>query len=413
MTGAGCSLSSGPPPASEKRNYTLRVTSADATPRVCVVRAGSATAQVTVTFTASQQVRIDGFAVRDHAVDAGEFMKNFVVRPFNAKCSLAASGINNAEVSFGHDIDNPPVVRWVEMDTHASTGKLTVALECHAAGYADGAATATFDVTGPCSQPLTADTPPPQGQWTTACTSNQRGNKSTPYYAKRYTFALTTASNVTIELTPDDNTDSAYLDLLHPPGSTADSLHAIGTNPRISVENLPVGTYTIETTHREEQTTGGFTLTHTITATETTPTKTAPPADGCLTDLRTLSVFGRPSARRTGAWARSPDCDSVHRGAAFSARYFTFTLEFEQIITIDLESKRGTYMYLLDGHGTGGSPRPNAVLSRPVASTDSRFYGRLATGDYTIEATTRESGVLADFELSVTVQTGGFCPLSE
>jgi V8-like Glu-specific endopeptidase len=100
------------------------------------------------------------------------------------------------------------------------------------------------------------------GTWTSSCASANRSGR----YAKFYTFTLSSAADVQIDLSssPDN-----YLYLLSGSGSggsiVAEDDDAGGSqNARIS-ESLNAGTYTIEATTYPSSTTGSFTLTLAVT----------------------------------------------------------------------------------------------------------------------------------------------------
>ena len=91
------------------------------------------------------------------------------------------------------------------------------------------------------------------------------------------------------------------------------------------------------------------------------------------------------------------------------AEYFTFTLAVESIITIDLTSSHDTYLFLLDGHDSRtGYRQENDDVDR--ANRNSRLYGRLEAGKYTIEATTFKLDKTGSLGLRIALMTGGFCP---
>ena len=318
---------------------------------------------------------------------AAQHSQPFVVLPYDATCALEATGIK-ATVSFG---DNSGPRRWVNIRAGETTGTVTVDLTCSLDGHTDAQATfkATFKATEPaCSQALdvAASGVTRRGKWTSSCTSSQRGNAQTPYYAKRYTFTLSAESDVTVALMPDDNAP-AYLDLLPPGGAGVKPRRVVGLNPRISAEGLPAGTYTIETTHRDPRTAGAFAVAVAAAAV------TAPAPAACSTT--DLGVLGLDEVMSGGVWSASSGCVSLRRGSTDSphyAQYFTFTLKSYSNVTIYLKSSQNTYLYLLSGHGAGGrvltedgdadDTTPNTQLSRD-----------LSAGKYTIEATTFESEV--------------------
>ena len=72
------------------------------------------------------------------------------------------------------------------------------------------------------------------------------------------------------------------------------------------------------------------------------------PMDSCVQDLGALSG----TVTETGSWAN--DCDSTNREGRY-ARFYTFTLEEETEVTVDLTSTEDPYLFLLDGAGRDGT----------------------------------------------------------
>ena len=107
-----------------------------------------------------------------------------------------------------------------------------------------------------------------------------------------------------------------------------------------------------------------------------------------------------------GRWAS--DCRSVHRPGSY-ARYYTFTVPpppqgSSAEVIVNLGSSVDTYLYLLEGAGTDGR-----VLDRndnhPNISNRSEIRIFLDGGVYTVEATTNQPGVAAEFSLTVSYIT--------
>ncbi|WP_419553278.1 hypothetical protein [Candidatus Poriferisodalis sp.] len=104
-------------------------------------------------------------------------------------------------------------------------------------------------------------------------------------------------------------------------------------------------------------------------------------------------------------------CTTANRvsGSTFYARRYTFTLASSGWVSIDLEATGtgtnalDTYLVLLGGHGSGGSPQ---------ASDDDSGTGDdaqladvfLTAGDYTIEATTATNGYRLSLRCSESIQ---------
>ncbi|MEW5800777.1 MAG: M4 family metallopeptidase [bacterium] len=100
--------------------------------------------------------------------------------------------------------------------------------------------------------------------------------------------------------------------------------------------------------------------------------------------------------RQKGSW--TSQCPSKHRAGRY-ASYYTFTLDTNTSVQIDLESSVDTYLYLLSGNAGNGT-----VLKYDDDGGDnynSRIITTLSAGTYTIEATTYCSEKTGNFTLSV------------
>ena len=126
-----------------------------------------------------------------------------------------------------------------------------------------------------------------------------------------------------------------------------------------------------------------------------------PPAgSSCTNNLGTVAA----SVTRDGSWDGS--CSSVHFSNGRFARYYSFTLNQQTSVTIDLTSPSvDTYLVLRNGAGTGtgevqadddGGTGQNARITRTVPA-----------GTYTIEATTFQPGSTGPFTLMLSVSGGG------
>ena len=101
----------------------------------------------------------------------------------------------------------------------------------------------------------------------------------------------------------------------------------------------------------------------------------------------------------TADW--SSDCNSTHRGSGeYYAKYYTFTLTEPIVVKIDLTSETtDTYLYLLEGSDTQG-----ILLEADDdggEGLNSKIIIELSEGNYTIEATTYDSGQTGTFNLSL------------
>lgn len=87
-----------------------------------------------------------------------------------------------------------------------------------------------------------------------------------------------------------------------------------------------------------------------------------------------------------------PECESTSRdiedpydtipGEGHRAKYFTFSLDQDSDIAVNIDATVDSYVYILDGHGEFGS-----IVEEFSGANTSKF---LAAGDYTIELTTKE-----------------------
>ena len=231
------------------------------------------------------------------------------------------------------------------------------------------------------------------GTWADDCPSNSRDGS----YARFYTFTLDQRMPVQIDLT---SSKDPYLFLLRGSGRNGgvvdendDVVSGTDTNSQIST-TLDAGTYTIEATTYRGGTTGEFGLTVLVP-----PEPTPPPSAGnCLTDL---GAFPRGRLERvSGNWAAG--CESTNRDGRY-ARFYTFTLEQETEVQIDLTSSQDPYLFLLQGAGTDGTVvDKNDDIDFGGGNYNSRIYQTLPAGDYTIEATTFSEGATGDFMLTIT-----------
>ena len=99
-----------------------------------------------------------------------------------------------------------------------------------------------------------------------------------------------------------------------------------------------------------------------------------------------------------GTW--TADCTSNARSGSY-ALYYTFTLSGAAEVTIGMESDQDTYLYIREGAGRDGTILyENDDIERAV-NTNSLIRETLATGTYTIEATTYGAAVTGEFTLTI------------
>ena len=126
------------------------------------------------------------------------------------------------------------------------------------------------------------------------------------------------------------------------------------------------------------------------------------PSDDCFQDIGTLTG----SVTRTGSWTGA--CGSTHRDGRY-ARFYAFTLDTQTAVQIDLTSSEDTYLYLLSGSDSDGT----VIAENDDATgqgTNSRITETLASGTYTVEATTYGSGTTGSFNLTIATGSTGTGP---
>ena len=260
-------------------------------------------------------------------------------------------------------------------------------------GPASSVATALPPATDGCFQSVGALTAAVtrNGTWTGDCASTHQSGR----YARFYSFTLNQQTEVEINLTSAQDT---YLYLLRGADANGtvvtdnDDIESGNTNSRIT-RTLSAGTYTIEATTYSEGVTGDFTLSIVPTGV------TAPlPADACEYVLTAGAATAPPGGAISGQW--TGDCASTNQAGSY-ARYYIFTLASDSDMTITLESSVDTFLYLLEGAGTGGT-----VIAKnddvATGNTNSQIREFLSAGTYTIEATTHKEAITGEFTLTVT-----------
>ena len=300
---------------------------------------------------------------------------------------------------------------------HAAAIILAIALTLLASFNITPTAAAQTD----CVQALTAATT--EGSWASDCTSNiSAPGGSGDRYARFYTFTLDAESNVTIDLSSDEDTFLYLRNGITTDGETLADNDDIDTanrdlNSRI-VETLAAGDYTIEATTYNAGRTGTFTLA--LNSTPVSDTDPPDPPDPDPTPTTPACVAPLPDDMTVaGNW--NTDCTSVVSAPSGSgdryARFYTFTLNEAATVTVTLESSADTYLYLREGSGRDGTELlcENDDYSTPVEGTtcsnininlnaqfDSGMLASLGAGTYTIEATTYAAGTTGSFTLTVT-----------
>ena len=313
--------------------------------------------------------------------------------------SFALSGADSNSFAIGRTSGQITLAEGVVLDYEAKASYAVTVTVTDGNGLAASIAV-TINVTvagvrepsSSCVQPLAVDGGAAVGSWGNDCPSvNKEGS-----YARYYTFALSEESQVSITLESEEDT---YLFLLEGSGTSGGLLHKDddypggGTDSQI-METLSAGSYTIEATTYDAETTGGFTLSvETVEDGNGGPPGPRPvEPTGCV---ETVSRDGSVS----GEW--SSGCQSQVSGRGY-ARYYTFTLARESEVTITLARESGdadTYLYLRSGEARSGdflheNDDDGGTSRSQIAET-------LAAGTYTIEATTYEAGQTGSFTLTV------------
>ena len=178
-------------------------------------------------------------------------------------------------------------------------------------------------------------------------------------------------------------------------------------------EIIDAGTYTIEARSKSAALTGAFELT--VEGIKTATTTPVAPDSACVTNLTADGTF-------SGEWTSS--CASIERvfgsgSRPSNARYFSFNLQQQSTVTVDLETDNGPYvdpyLYLHEGRGVrrGASlyhnddrhagdgcwrGTPGCLDPRDDSS---RISATLDAGWYLIEATTFSSRRTGPFRLIV------------
>ena len=260
-----------------------------------------------------------------------------------------------------------------------------------------------------CTAPLgsiaTGTLGPQSGTWERDCVLPEgRRSRIGTYYAKHYTFTLTRRAQVTIDLTSAD--EDTYLLLLsgHSPDGTElhhDDDSGTGRNSKLSV-NLEAGDYTISASTYRSERTGSFQVR--VQASE--PAVCTTTLDSGTINSQTLTL-----SLERGTWEDSCALPSGRRSGSgtYYAKHYTFTLDADADITIDLTSDyQDAYLFLLSGHGPDGTElhrNDDSGTGRNSKLTDIS----LAAGDYTITSSTYSSRRTGSFQVRVEAVAPAAC----
>ena len=279
-----------------------------------------------------------------------------------------------------------------------ATGTFTLTVS----GLGTGATTPPVtdgETSDPCGEELSGDGDT-SGQWSSDCTSEVRSGN----YAKYYSFTVAQESLVTVKLESDVD---PYLYLRAGEarsGTFVEENDDHEGSQRVSQisETLAAGSYTIEATTFNAGATGTFTLTVSGLGTGAT---TPPVTDGETSDPCGEELSG--DGDTSGQW--SSDCTSEVRSGNY-AKYYSFTVAQESLVTVKLESDVDPYLYLRAGEARSGTfveENDDHEGSQRV----SQISETLAAGSYTIEATTFNAGATGTFTLTVSgLGTGATTP---
>ena len=220
------------------------------------------------------------------------------------------------------------------------------------------------------------------GQWQTTCLATHR---TTHHYASYYSFSLTQASTVTIDLS--SSAQDSYLYLLSGASKTGKVLSANddangSLNSQIT-QVLAAGIYTLEASTYAAQKTGNFSIKVNASA---------------LTNVCKPNPIQLGQSLNT-TWLANT-CSATHRGKAFNAQYYSFTLSSSSKVVIDVSSNQDTYLYLLSGADTNSGVLAQNDDSKD--STNSQIVRTLNAGTYVIEATTFRPNITGDLKVSLT-----------
>ncbi|MDE2843886.1 MAG: S8 family serine peptidase, partial [Chloroflexota bacterium] len=118
-----------------------------------------------------------------------------------------------------------------------------------------------------------------------------------------------------------------------------------------------------------------------------------PTADvgGCVHEITT-------DGTTNGQW--SPQCQSTAADRGY-AQYYSFTLDEDTQVTIELTSSVDPYLFLRAEEALSGDFLHENDDIQAGANTNSRIAATLAAGTYTIEATTYSTGIAGDFTLTL------------
>ena len=231
-------------------------------------------------------------------------------------------------------------------------------------------------------------------QWQSNCQSITRIDNSDPYnpkpaLANYYTFTLNRDADIRIQLDPEHENYNRRFNLIE--GSAYGTI--INSNQYRTLETrLVAGTYTVEASYLY-----GSSFTYQV----------------AFNDIAINNQCSQPISTGTpilDGWISA--CESINRdiidpyntipGEGHRTKYFTFSLQDDTDIRIDVDSTVNTYIYILSGTGEFAVPYEN-FNSETVTTS-------LPQGDYTIEVTTYERYAPGQFSIELnTYSNAGGC----
>ena len=179
-----------------------------------------------------------------------------------------------------------------------------------------------------------------------------------------------------------------------------------GVEDADGVIDLAVGTnvITVEITAEDGETTRTYTVTVTreeapVSEPDPTPAPdpTPEPADTCIQSVGADGAI-------EGSWDDTCLSEKNAPGGAGAryARFYTFTLTEATEIVISLNSDEDTYLYVLEGHGKGGTTlHSNDDIASGGVNLNSRLSVTLQPGNYTVESTTYKPVTSGSFALTI------------
>ena len=250
------------------------------------------------------------------------------------------------------------------------------------------------------------------GTWNTDCTSDLSApSGSGDRYARFYTFTLSAESDVTIDLSSDEDTFLYLRSGITTDGDTVAENDDRATDDYDSqiISTLQPNSYTIEATTYAAGTTGSFTLT--VTAVPVSDTTTPEPPDPPTPDPTpgdptspspagcTLQNFSGTSV--DDSW--TSDCVSSNRTeiGTHYAKFFSFSVSRSATYDLTLESRTDTYLILLDDGNiiAEDDDDDDGVFDLRARSSGIRIP--LVPGNYIVEATTYAGTRTGNFTLTI------------